>query len=188
MVEMTETRDILCTATNKSLVILDELGRGTSTFDGMAIADAVLHQLVQSTKCKTLFITHYPLVAASLEHRFPRDVENLHMEFDTRSRIDGTREVTFLYRLVGGLVAESFGIECGRLAGLPESILSVAANRAASIKVQVQQRIKQNRMRKMALLLKQVLSDDLASSTSAMMELKHSLDLLRIFENDDITH
>jgi len=86
------------------------------------------------------------------------------------------------------LVAESFGIECGRLAGLPESILSVAANRAASIKVQVQQRIKQNRMRKMALLLKQVLSDDLASSTSAMMELKHSLDLLRIFENDDITH
>ena len=71
----------------------------------MAIADAVLHQLVQSTKCKTLFITHYPLVAASLEHRFPRDVENLHMEFDTRSRIDGTREVTFLYRLVGGLVA-----------------------------------------------------------------------------------
>lgn len=70
----------------------------------MAIADAVLHQLVQSTKCKTLFITHYPLVAASLEHRFPYDVENLHMDFESRSRIDGTREVTFLYRLVQGLV------------------------------------------------------------------------------------
>ncbi|KAF8626218.1 hypothetical protein AX15_004907 [Amanita polypyramis BW_CC] len=144
MVEMSETRDILCTATSKSLVILDELGRGTSTFDGMAIADAVLHQLVQSTKSKTLFITHYPLVAASLEHRFPHDVENLHMDFEARSRIDGTREVTFLYRLARGLVSDSFGIECGRLAGLPESVLSMAADRAASMKSEVQQRLRQN--------------------------------------------
>ena len=188
----------------------------------MAIADAVLHQLVQSTKCKTLFITHYPLVAASLEHRFPKDVENLHMDFESRSRIDGTREVTFLYRLVRGLVtgnlvsfcsknstrstlAESFGIECGRLAGLPESILSVAANRAAIMKVEVQQRIKRNRyvaflvllsseflslprMRKIAFLLKQVLWDDPQRSTSAMMELKQDLDILRTLENDNLAY
>jgi hypothetical protein len=71
----------------------------------MAIADAVLQQLMAATKCKTLFITHYPLVASSLERQFPHDVENLHMDYGTRTRIDGTREVTFLYRLVKGMVS-----------------------------------------------------------------------------------
>ncbi|KAK2460594.1 hypothetical protein APHAL10511_007064 [Amanita phalloides] len=188
MVEMSETRDILCTATNQSLVILDELGRGTSTFDGMAIADAVLQQLVESTKCKTLFITHYPLVAARLVNRFPHEVENLHMEFESRSRIDGTREVTFLYRLVRGLVSESFGIECARLAGIPESLLSVAANRAANMKDEVEQRIKQNRIRKLAQLLKQCLSNNPPSAHASLKELKQNLDLQHVFENSDVSY
>lgn len=71
----------------------------------MAIADAVMQQLVESTKCKTLFITHYPLVASHLEQRYPSDVENLHMGYEEDTRIDGTREITFLYRLAPGMAS-----------------------------------------------------------------------------------
>ncbi|KAG9099780.1 Mismatch repair protein msh3 [Ceratobasidium sp. 370] len=69
MVEVSETAEIIKTATPRTLVILDELGRGTSTFDGMAIAHAVMQHLVENVKCKTLFITHYPLIALDLEQR-----------------------------------------------------------------------------------------------------------------------
>ncbi|KDR81784.1 hypothetical protein GALMADRAFT_152606 [Galerina marginata CBS 339.88] len=137
MVEMSETSEILQTATSKSLVILDELGRGTSTFDGMAIADATLQYLVQSIKCKTLFITHYPLLATKLQTKFPNDVQNLHMGYEAESRIDGTRSITFLYRLIPGLATESFGIECARLARVPEEILSVATERSAAMEEEV---------------------------------------------------
>lgn len=71
----------------------------------MAIADAVLHQLVDTIKCKTLFITHYPLVATSLESQFPLDIENLHMGYEEVSCIDGTREIVFLYRLTSGIAS-----------------------------------------------------------------------------------
>ncbi|KAI0668532.1 muts domain V-domain-containing protein [Trametes maxima] len=145
MVEMQETSDILQMATSKTLVVLDELGRGTSTFDGMAIAGAVLHHLVQVVKCKTLFITHYPQVATDLERAFPSDVGNMHMGFTEETRIDGTREVTFLYRLESGLVAESFGVECARLAGLPETVLHVASVRGASMRQVIETRIRRTK-------------------------------------------
>ncbi|KAF8121921.1 muts domain V-domain-containing protein [Boletus edulis] len=145
MVEMTETNAILKTATSKSLVILDELGRGTSTADGMAIADAVLQHLVENIKCKTLFITHYPLVAIDLERRFPDDVQNLHMGYTTDSRIDGRRDVTFLYRLTEGSAEESFGVECARLAGIPEHILGVATERANACRTAIESRSRLNR-------------------------------------------
>ncbi|KAG6874073.1 hypothetical protein C0995_006930 [Termitomyces sp. Mi166 len=146
MVEMSETSEILGSATRHSLVILDELGRGTSTFDGMAIADAVLRQLVENTKSKTLFITHYPLVASSLENQYPLDVENLHMGFEEETRISGVREITFLYRLTPGMASGSFGIECGRLAGLPESLLSVATESAAELQIHIRDRTRRNRL------------------------------------------
>ncbi|KAL1680878.1 muts domain V-domain-containing protein [Schizophyllum commune] len=145
MVEMTETSEILHTATDRSLVILDELGRGTSTFDGMAIADATMHYLLSEKHCKTLFITHYPLVATNLEQKFIKDVENLHMAYQADLRIDGTREITFLYRLTSGITSESFGVECGRLAGLPESVLQTASQRSQSFQVEVEARMKRNR-------------------------------------------
>jgi DNA mismatch repair protein MSH3 len=156
MVEMTEASDILKTATDKSLVILDELGRGTSTFDGvsrsasiscplahhsqMAIADAVLQHLIDEVKCKTLFITHYPLVATEVEKKFPNDVQNLHMGFTEIQQINGTREITFLYQLTSGVASGSFGVECGRLAALPESLLENAARQAASMQSAVEER------------------------------------------------
>jgi DNA mismatch repair protein MSH3 len=111
----------------------------------MAIAHAVLEHLVTSVKCKTLFITHYPVVAAALEKKYPADLQNLHMGFREESRIDGTREITFLYRLTSGMATESFGIECARLAGLPEKILEAATNHSQSFQSTVQERVKQNR-------------------------------------------
>jgi len=69
----------------------------------MAIAGAVLHHLVETVKCKTLFITHYPLVASDLERLFPLDIQNLHMGYEEVSRVDGTREIVFLYRLASGI-------------------------------------------------------------------------------------
>ncbi|KAI0086630.1 muts domain V-domain-containing protein [Irpex rosettiformis] len=145
MVELQETSDILRLATPRTLVVLDELGRGTSTFDGMAIAGAVLQQLVQNTKCKTLFITHYPEVASDLEKGFPEHVENLHMGYTEETRIDGTREVTFLYKLAPGMATDSFGVECGRLAGLPEEILRRATDEARRMQTIIEKRAKSRR-------------------------------------------
>ncbi|KAI0003416.1 DNA mismatch repair protein MSH3 [Russula compacta] len=145
MIEMSETSDILLHATNKSLVILDELGRGTSTFDGMAIAHAVLHYLMRTKRCKTLFITHYPLVAADLARQFPVDVENLHMGFTEDVRINGMREITFLYRLTRGLATESFGIECARLAGIAEDVLETATQQADKMRVSVEEKTRRSR-------------------------------------------
>ena len=164
MVEMQETSDILQMATSRTLVVLDELGRGTSTFDGvsqfslivctfayrhcyfqMAIASAVLQHIVQNVKCKTLFITHYPQVATDLERMFPHAVGNMHMGFTEETRLDGRRDVTFLYRLQPGLVAESFGVECARLAGLPDAVLDVASQKAAGMKVIIEERIRRTK-------------------------------------------
>ena len=111
----------------------------------MAIADAVLQHLVENIKCKTLFITHYPLVAIDLERRFPDDVQNLHMGYTTDSRIDGKRDVTFLYRLTDGFAEESFGVECARLAGIPEHILSMATERSEACRTAIESRGRLNR-------------------------------------------
>ncbi|KAF9009406.1 DNA mismatch repair protein MSH3 [Cyathus striatus] len=159
MVEMSETSEIVHAATERSLVILDELGRGTSTFDGMAIADAVLRHLVQNIKCKTLFITHYPLVASSLQAKFPSGIENLHMGYQSESRIDGTRSIIFLYQLTSGMATESFGVECGRLAGLPEPLLTVAAEQSTHMQASVEGRIKKHRIRKAIQLVNAYLLD-----------------------------
>lgn len=153
MVEMSETSDILVNATSKSLVILDELGRGTSTFDGMSIAHAVLHYLTQTKRCKTLFITHYPLVGADLARQFPDDIQNLHMAFTEDMRISGIREITFLYRLTKGLAGESFGIECARLAGVAEDVLETASQHADKMRILVEEKSKRSRVRRALKLL-----------------------------------
>ncbi|EGO20981.1 hypothetical protein SERLADRAFT_441366 [Serpula lacrymans var. lacrymans S7.9] len=145
MVEMAGTSDILQAATSRSLVILDELGRGTSTVDGMAVAHAVLEHLVRNVHCKTLFITHYPLVAVDLERKFPNAIQNLHMGYTAETRINGTRDITFLYRLIPGIAAESFGVECARLAGVSEEILQVATERSQSYQCTIEKRHAQNR-------------------------------------------
>lgn len=111
----------------------------------MAIAHATLRQLMQHNKCKTLFVTHYASVAKHLQHRWPQQVENLHMGYKEDDLKDGLRDVVFLYKLTPGITTESFGVECGRLAGLPEPLLQLAASKSKSLRQSVEAREKRNR-------------------------------------------
>lgn len=111
----------------------------------MAIAHATLHQLMQHNKCKTLFVTHYASIAQDLQRRWPQQVENLHMGYKEDILQDGSRDVVFLYKLAPGITTESFGVECGRLAGLPESLLQLATSKSQTLRRSVEAREKRNR-------------------------------------------
>ncbi|MCI8399580.1 MAG: DNA mismatch repair protein MutS [Oscillibacter sp.] len=119
MVEMTEVADILRCATKNSLLILDEIGRGTSTFDGMSIARAVLEYCVDKKQAKTLFATHYHELT-ELENTLPGTI-NCSIAVKTRGE-----EIIFLRKILPGGADRSYGIEVARLAGLPEPVLKRA--------------------------------------------------------------
>jgi DNA mismatch repair protein MutS len=126
MVEMTETAAILHNASRRSLVVLDEIGRGTSTFDGLSIAWAVAEHLHDRTGCRTLFATHYHELQDLARER-PR-VRNLTVAV----REVGDR-VVFLRRLVPGGASRSYGIEVAKLAGLPAEVLGRAREILANL-------------------------------------------------------
>jgi DNA mismatch repair protein MutS len=121
LVEMRETAEILAQASRASLVILDEIGRGTSTFDGLSIAWAVAEYLhdTKGLRPRTLFATHYHELADLARTR--GGVRNAH--FEAR---EWKGEVVFLRRLVAGEASRSYGIEVARLAGLPKSVIARA--------------------------------------------------------------
>ncbi len=120
MVEMNEVAQILKYATKNSLVILDEIGRGTSTFDGMSIARAVIEHIRHKLHAKTLFATHYHELT-DLEDEYIRN-------FCVAVKEKGTK-VAFLRRIIAGSADKSYGIHVARLAGLPKSV----TNRAEEI-------------------------------------------------------
>ena len=121
MVEMTEVAELLKNATGKSLLILDEIGRGTSTYDGMAIARAVLEYCADKKKlgAKTLFATHYHEITA-LEGAIP-GVENYHIAAKKKGD-----DILFLRKIVRGGADQSYGIEVAKLAGVPGKVISRA--------------------------------------------------------------
>ncbi len=120
MVEMTEVAEILSACTSRSLVILDEVGRGTSTYDGVSLAWALVEHLHEREATpRTLFATHYHELSA-LEEELPR-VRNA-----SAAVKEWQGEITFLHRIVPGPSERSFGIHAARLAGLPESLLERA--------------------------------------------------------------
>jgi len=116
MVEMTETANIVNNATEKSLVILDEVGRGTSTYDGLAIAWAVTEHIAKNIRCRTLFATHYHELT-ELAELFD-NIKNYNVA--VREWMD---QVVFLHRILPGRTDKSYGIHVAKLAGLPKSIL-----------------------------------------------------------------
>ena len=120
LVEMQETAEILNNATSKSLVVLDEIGRGTSTFDGISIAWSVAEYLHGKTKAKTLFATHYHELT-DLAEAFP-GIRN----FTVKVKEEGGR-IVFLRRIAPGVAEKSFGIHVGAMAGLPQEVVARAA-------------------------------------------------------------
>ena len=122
MVEMTETALILNNASPRSLVLLDEIGRGTSTFDGLALAWAVARQIAERTGALTLFATHY-FELTSLPERQPK-AANVHLaakEFGER--------IIFMYAVQEGPASQSYGLQVARLAGVPDEVINQAAEK-----------------------------------------------------------
>lgn len=116
MVEMTETATILNQADERSLVLMDEIGRGTSTFDGLALASAVLKQMLRQNKSLTLFATHY-FELTRLGEKF-RPLENVHLD-----AVEHRDRIVFLHRVQAGPANQSYGIEVAALAGIPATVV-----------------------------------------------------------------
>ncbi len=126
MLEMNEVSYILKNATKKSLCILDEIGRGTSTFDGLSIAWAVIEHIAKKVSAKTLFATHYHELTA-----LEGNIEGV-VNYNPACKKRGD-DITFLRRIVRGGTDDSFGIEVAKLAGVPESVIKRAKEVLASI-------------------------------------------------------
>ena len=152
MVEVSETAALLRAATPRSLVVLDELGRGTSTHDGAAIAEAVLDHVVRRTRCLTLFITHYQSLARVAAGLGGGLIRNVHMRFtatkarqpaaleagsgsgsDAEVEADADEEITFLYEVGEGVAHRSYGLNVARLARIPRRVLDVAAHKSRAM-------------------------------------------------------
>ncbi|KAG0088643.1 Mismatch repair protein msh3 [Podila epicladia] len=162
MVELQETSDILKMATTRSLVILDELGRGTSTLDGVAIAYAVLKYVVAQIGAITLFVTHYPSLA-EVAQEFPQGViRNYHMGFLANlasageglslSESDGAvvrkeiemdeTDIVFLYKLTPGVSLKSYGLNVARMARLPGTLIDKARIKSKELENTLEQRVR----------------------------------------------
>ncbi|MDH5722349.1 MAG: DNA mismatch repair protein MutS [Alphaproteobacteria bacterium] len=120
MVEMIEAAAILNNATQHSLVILDEVGRGTSTYDGLSIAWACLEHLHNQNKCRTIFATHYHELT-TLENKLP------HMSCHSMQVKEWQKDIIFLHKISSGAAQKSYGIHVAKLAGLPESVIQNAS-------------------------------------------------------------
>ncbi|CAM8993438.1 unnamed protein product [Rhodiola kirilowii] len=151
--EVSEASHILKQCTEKSLVIIDELGRGTSTHDGVAIAYAALHYLLEQKKCMVLFVTHYPSII-EIRNRFQGSVGAYHVSYmttDTHNHMDQpdnpngesvlTEDVTYLYKLAPGISERSFGFKVAQLAQIPTSCIERAITKADELASVISSRV-----------------------------------------------
>jgi DNA mismatch repair protein MutS len=126
MVEMTEAAAILHGATDRSLVLMDEIGRGTSTFDGLALAFAIARHLIEKNRAWTLFATHYfELTRLALDHP---ECANVHLD-----AIEHGKSVVFLHAVEAGPASQSYGIQVAALAGIPPAVLREAKRRLVEL-------------------------------------------------------
>ncbi|KAI0144435.1 DNA mismatch repair protein msh6 [Xylariaceae sp. FL1272] len=124
-VELSETKKILSEATPRSLVILDELGRGTSSYDGVAVAQAVLHHIATHIGCVGFFATHYHSLATEFESHPEIRAKRMQIHVD-----DKNRKVTFLYKLEDGVAEGSFGMHCAAMCGISDGVIERAETAA----------------------------------------------------------
>jgi DNA mismatch repair protein MSH6 len=124
-VELSETKKILSEATPRSLVILDELGRGTSSYDGVAVAQAVLHHVATQMGCVGFFATHYHSLASEFANHPEITPKRMQIHVD-----DENRKITFLYKLEDGVAEGSFGMHCAAMCGIPKKVIDKAEDAA----------------------------------------------------------
>lgn len=120
-VELSETKKILSEATPRSLVILDELGRGTSSYDGVAVAQAVLHHVATHVGCVGFFATHYHSLATEFENHPEISPKRMRIHVD-----EAEKRITFLYRLEAGVAEGSFGMHCAAMCGINGRVIERA--------------------------------------------------------------
>ncbi len=124
-IEMEETLHIIKYATKNSLAIFDELGRGTNTFDGIALAHAVLNHMINQVQCRVLFSTHYHILVDEFETK--KNVEFYHMAYHLDPK---NEKVLFLYKLREGKCSKSFGLNVAKMVGIPENVIQTAKDKA----------------------------------------------------------
>jgi DNA mismatch repair protein MutS len=130
MVEMTETANIINNASANSLVLMDEIGRGTSTFDGLSLAYATAYHLATKIKCFSLFSTHYfELTELSKHHH---EIQNVHLDADEYGE-KNNRKLVFLHHIKPGPASKSFGIQVASLAGVPDTVIQLAKDKLAML-------------------------------------------------------
>lgn len=166
MVEMKQCSEILAKSTENSLILMDEIGRGTSTLDGVVLAYSVLREIVADLGAFTLFITHYPLLN-ELAFEFPKIVTIHSMEC---LEDETTRIVTFLYKLVNKPASRSYGLNVARLAGISPPILEEAEKKSAEMEASLlNRRVLHSLVSSISLLLHQ-------PSSERLIELRQSVD------------
>lgn len=135
MIEMLETSSILATATHNSLIIIDELGRGTSTYDGFGLAWSISEHLITSKRCFTLFATHFHELT-KLSETHEGKVQNLHVVAHIDQQVDGDKredDITLLYKVEPGVSDKSFGIHVAELVKFPAKIINMAKRKASEL-------------------------------------------------------
>jgi DNA mismatch repair protein MutS len=128
MVEMTETANILHNATDKSLVLLDEIGRGTSTFDGLSLAWAVAKQLLEKNRSYTLFATHYFELTRIVDEF--KHAANVHLD-----AVEHGNNIVFMHKVEEGAANQSYGLQVAQLAGIPRPVITAAKKKLAQLEV-----------------------------------------------------
>jgi DNA mismatch repair protein MutS len=126
MVEMTETANILHNATDKSLVLLDEIGRGTSTFDGLSLAWAVAKQLLEKNRSYTLFATHYFELTRIVDEF--KQAANVHLD-----ALEHGNNIVFMHKVEDGAANQSYGLQVAQLAGIPRSVVTAAKRKLTQL-------------------------------------------------------
>lgn len=164
MVEMMEASRAIKYATRNSLILFDELGRGTATFDGMSLAQAILEYVANKIKCKTLFSTHYHELT-DMEKNIP-NLKNKHV-----SAVEENGNITFLHKVKDGSVDKSYGINVAKLAGLPDEVI----DRASGIL-----NIYENKEKKTDTIIQTTLPLNFDEKKSAVEEEVKNIDILNI--------
>ena len=164
MVEMMEASRAIKYATRNSLILFDELGRGTATFDGMSLAQAILEYVANKIKCKTLFSTHYHELT-DMEKTIP-NLKNKHV-----SAVEENGNITFLHKVKDGSVDKSYGINVAKLAGLPDEVI----DRASGIL-----NIYENKEKKTDIIIQTTLPLNFDDKKSEVEEEVKNIDILNI--------